>query len=120
MKRQILCLHLKQLPNLCVFNNYFRSGLLNWEANLDIQPNFNHCKVITYICACLSKTEDECSGVMYQAFQEAMPSNFTNYDKMKLISRANSMKRTCRVKRQCQNCCYEKHFKLWFLLMQNS
>ena len=85
--------HLKRLPNSCFINNYFRTGLLAWEANLDIQPVFNHCKAATYMCAYLSKTENEYSHAMNQAFNEAMTSKLANYDQMKSIAQAYSMKR---------------------------
>ena len=42
-------LHLKHPTNSCFIDNYFDIGLLAWEANLDIQPVFNHYKAITYI-----------------------------------------------------------------------
>ena len=41
--------HLKRLPNSCFANNYFRTGLLPWEANLDIQPVFKRCLIHVYI-----------------------------------------------------------------------
>ena len=59
-------LYLKRSPNAC-FVNYFSDGLLAWETNLDIQPVFNHYKTVAYMCAYLSKIEDECSQVMSQA-----------------------------------------------------
>ena len=39
-------------PNICFVINYFVKGLLAWKASIDIQPAFNHCKAITYICGC--------------------------------------------------------------------
>ena len=81
-------MHLKQLPNSCFVKNYFRTGLLAWEANLDKQPFFKHNKAVTYIWAYLSKTEDECSHAMNQTFNEAITSNLTNYDQVKSIARA--------------------------------
>ena len=79
-------MHLKRLPSSCFVNNYFRSGLLAWDANLDIQSVFKHYKTVTYMCAYLFKTEDECSHAMNQAFNEAMASKITNYDQMKSIA----------------------------------
>ena len=64
-------LHLKRPPNSCFINNYFKDGILAWEANMDIQPVFNHYKAITYMCAYLSETEDECFLAMNQAAKEA-------------------------------------------------
>ena len=75
--------HLKRLPNSCFVNYYFRTGLLAWEANLETHPVFKHYKAVTYMCAYLSKTEDECSHAMNQEFNEAMTSKLTNYDQMK-------------------------------------
>ena len=85
--------HLKRLPNSCLVNNYFRTRFLAWKENLDIQPVFNHYKAVTCMCAYLSKTEDECSHALNQAFNEAMALKLTNYDQMKSISRAYSTKR---------------------------
>ena len=42
-------LHLRRLTNSCFVNNYFDVGLLTWEANIDIQPVFNHYKTITIV-----------------------------------------------------------------------
>ena len=42
-------LHLKRLPDSCFINNYFIDGLSAWEANLDIQPVFNHYKAVSYM-----------------------------------------------------------------------
>ena len=40
-------IHYKRPPNSCFVNNYFSVGLMAWEANMDIQPVFNHYKVAT-------------------------------------------------------------------------
>ena len=64
-------LHLKRPTNSCFVNNYFDVGLLAWEANMDIQPVFNHYKAVTCMCSYLSKQEDECSQAMKQAVKEA-------------------------------------------------
>ena len=87
--------HLKQPPNSCFFNNYFRCGLLAWEANMDIQPVFNHYKAVSYMCAYLSKTEDECSQAMSEAVKESLEANFSNYEQMHSIAQAYSSKREC-------------------------
>ena len=35
--------HIRKRPlNSCFVNNYFCDGLMGWEANMDIQPVFNH------------------------------------------------------------------------------
>ena len=43
-------IHLRRLPSSCFVNNYFVHGLRAWEANLDIQPVFNHYKAVSYMC----------------------------------------------------------------------
>ena len=86
-------IHLKRNPNSCFVNNYFYEGLIAWEANLDIQPVFNYYKAVTYMCAYLSKSEDECSQAMNQAAKEAYENNLDAYEKMKAISKAYVTKR---------------------------
>ena len=51
-------IHYKRPPNSCFVNNYFCDGLMAWEANMDIQPVFNHYKAVAYMCAYLSKSEN--------------------------------------------------------------
>ena len=89
--------YLKQLLNSCFVKNYFRTGLIAWEANLDIQPVFNHYKAVTYMGAYLSTREDECSHAMNQTFNKTMASNLTSYDQRKSIARAYCVKRGCSV-----------------------
>ena len=86
-------IHLRRTPNSCFVNNYFCYGLLAWEANIDIQPVFNYYKAVTYMCAYLSKSEDECSQAMNQAAKEAYENNLDTYEKMKAISKAYVTKR---------------------------
>ena len=86
-------IHLKCPPDSCFVNDYFGGGLLPWEANLDIQPVFNYQKAITYMCAYLSKTEDECSNTMGQAVQEDLENNPDLYEKMRSIVNAYITKR---------------------------
>ena len=57
-------IHYKRPPNSCFVNNYFCYGLMVLEANMDIQPVFNHYEAVAYICAYLSKSENECSAAM--------------------------------------------------------
>ena len=64
-------IHLGRLPDSYFVNNYFADGLIVWEANLDIQPVFNHYKAVAYMCAYLSKSEDECPHEMKQAVEDA-------------------------------------------------
>ena len=63
-------IHYKRAPNSCFVNNYFCDGLMTGEANMDIQPVFNHYKAVAYMCAYLSKSESECSVAMKQAVQK--------------------------------------------------
>ena len=54
-------IHFKRSPQSCFVNNYFEAGLTAWEANLDIQPVLDYYKAVSYMCAYLSKSEDESS-----------------------------------------------------------
>ena len=58
-------------PNSCFINNNFPDGLRAWQANIDIQPVFNHYKAVSYMCAYFSKSEDEVSKGMQEAAKEA-------------------------------------------------
>ena len=80
-------IHLCRPPNSCIVNNYFKTGLLSWEANLDIQPVFNEYKAIAYMCSYLSKSEDACTQAMRQALD----------DQMRAIAHANATNRECSV-----------------------
>ena len=64
-------IHLKRPPDSCLIGNYFQDGLLSRGANLDIQPVLNQCKTVTYMLACISKTEDEYSQAMKQTVKDA-------------------------------------------------
>ena len=59
-------------------NNYFCGGLLAWEANMNIQPAFNHYKAVAYMCVYLSKSENECSVAMKQAVRDAFKKELNN------------------------------------------
>ena len=56
----------------CFVNNYFDVGPIAWEENIDIQPVFNYCKIITYMRGYLSKEENECSQAMKRTFKETL------------------------------------------------
>ena len=94
--------------------NYFRADLLAWEENLDIQPVFNHYKVVMYMCAYLAEIEDDCSHAMNQAFNETVALNLSNYDQIKSIDWAYSMKRECNVHEAVYHTmselCFQKSF----------
>ena len=95
-------LYLKRSPKACFVNNYFSDGLLAWEANLEIQPVFNHYNAVAYRCAYLSKCEDECSHTMNQAVNDAFEQNLYNYQQMKSVASACVNKRECSI----QECVY--------------
>ena len=57
--------HYKRAPSFV--SNCFCDGLMAWEANMDIQPVFNHYKAVAYMCAYLSKSENESSVAIKQA-----------------------------------------------------
>ena len=48
-----LQIHFKKEPYSCFANNYFSDEFLAWEVNMVIQPLFNQCKTVAYICAYL-------------------------------------------------------------------
>ena len=102
-------LYVKRPTNSCFVNNYFKDGLLAWEANLDIQPVFIHYKAITYMCAYLSKTEDECSHAMKQALHEAYENRKDMYNQMRAIANAYNKKREMFV----QEAVYQVMPELW-------
>ena len=96
-------LYLKRPPNSRFVSNYFTDGLLAWEANIDIQPVFNHYKAVAYMCAYLSKSEDECSQAMNQAVKEAFEDKLDNYQQMKSVAQTYINKRECSI----QECLYQ-------------
>lgn len=55
-------LHLKRPIDSCFINNYFVAGIKGFQANVDLQPVFNHYKCVTYVCSYFTKDETECSG----------------------------------------------------------
>ena len=83
--------HLNQLLNSCFVKNYFRTGLLAFEANLDIQPGFNYYKAVIHKSPYLSKTQYKCLYAENQGFNEAMTKNLTNCDEIRSTTPAYSM-----------------------------
>jgi len=81
-------INFKRTPKSCFTNNYFEEGLLAWEANIDIQPVLDYYKAVAYMCAYLSKSEDESTEAMKQAAKEAYENGKTIQERMKLISKA--------------------------------
>ena len=57
-----------------------------WEANMDIQPVFNQYKAVAYVCAYLSKSEDECSFAMTQAVWDEFEKELDNHAQMKSVA----------------------------------
>ena len=92
--------HYKRAPSFV--NNYFCDGLMAWEANMDIQPVFNHYKAVAYMSAYLSKSESECSVAMKQAVQDAFKREFDNYQQMKSVANAYINKRECSIQKCLQ------------------
>ena len=45
----------RQSPKSCFINNYFKTGLEAWNANMDIQPVLNEYMTKSYMCAYLRK-----------------------------------------------------------------
>ena len=88
-------LHLRRPIDSCFVNNYFDTGLFVWEANIDIQPVFDHHKAVTYMCNYLLKQEDECSEAMKQAFKESLEKGAGSYEQMKSVTHAYASKREC-------------------------
>ena len=83
---------------------------LSCEANMDIQPVFNHYKGVAYMWAYLSKSESECSVAMKQAVQNAFEKELGNYEQIKSVSNAYINKRECSM----QECVYNILPRKWF------
>ena len=66
-----------------------------WEANTVIQPVFNHYKAVAYMCAYLSKSEDECCLAMTQAIRDASERELDNHEQMRSVANAYLNKREC-------------------------
>ncbi|XP_066925556.1 uncharacterized protein [Clytia hemisphaerica] len=81
-------IHYKRSTAACFVNNYFEEGLRAWEANMDLQPVLDYHRCVSYMCAYISKSEDESTEAMKQAAKEALESNQSLKEKMKSISRA--------------------------------
>ena len=90
-------IHLKRQPNAFFINNFLEEGLQAWQANIDIQPVFNHCKAVPYMCADFSKAEDKRSEAMKQAVKDAINGKKSDFERMKAIARAYATKRECSV-----------------------
>ena len=60
-----------------------------------VQPVFNHYKAVAFMCAYLSRSENECSVAMKQAIRDAFEKEINNYEHMKSIANAYVNKREC-------------------------
>ena len=101
--------HLKRLPDSCFVNNYNETVLLAWQANIDIQPVFNHHKCVTYLCSYLSKGETHCSEAMRVAAKEAKKDNLDLKQSLRKIGAAFL---SCR-EVSMQECVYRCLPELW-------
>ena len=54
--------------------------MIVWEANMNIQP-VNQYKVVVYMFAYLSKSENECSLAMTHAVRDAFEKNWTTMNR---------------------------------------
>ena len=73
-------IHYKRPPNSRFVNDYFCVGLMTCEANIDIQPVFNHYNAVAHMCAYLPKSENDCSVAMKQAVRDGFEKDLNNYD----------------------------------------
>ena len=58
---------------------------------MDIQPVFNYYKAATYMCAYLSKTEDEISHAMTQAVKDSFENGGDKYMGLEGVTEFNRM-----------------------------
>ena len=73
-----------------------------WEPKMVIQPVLNHSKAVAYMCAYLSKSENECSVAMKQAVRDVFEKELNNYEQMKSFANADNNKSECSI----QECVY--------------
>ena len=102
-------LHLKRPPNSCFINNYSPSVLKAWQANMDLQPVFNHHKCVTYLCSYMSKGDTQCSEAIRTASLEAKISNLGLKNTLKKIGAAFLSTREV----SSQECVYQCLPELW-------
>ncbi|XP_066911415.1 uncharacterized protein [Clytia hemisphaerica] len=101
--------HLKRGTNSCFVNNYFDEGLLAWQANIDLQPVFNHYKAVQYMCAYFSKNETSSSNAMKEALAECKELDKDKFETMRKLAQAYSDNRECSV----QEAVYQLMPELW-------
>ena len=102
-------LHLKRPVDSCFINNYFIAGIKGFEANVDLQPVFDHYKCITYVCSYFTKFETECSQAIMNAAKEAKAANMNIRDGLRKIGAAFLSTREV----SSQECVYRCMPELW-------
>ena len=102
-------LQLKRPVDSCFINNYFMAGIKGFEANVDLQPVFDHYKCITYICSYFTKDETECSQAIINAAKEAKANNMDIRDSLRKIGAAFLSTREV----SSQECVYRCMPELW-------
>ena len=85
-------------------NNYFVAGMKRFEANVDLQPVFDHYNCITYICSYFTKDETECSQAIMNAAKEAKAGNMNIRDGLRKIGAAFLSTREVSSQDACLNC----------------
>jgi len=102
-------LHLKRPVDSCFINNYFIAGLKGFQANIDLQPVFNHYKCVTYVCSYFTKDETECSQAIVNAAKEAKELNLSTKDTLRKVGAAFLSTREV----SSQECAYRCMPELW-------
>ena len=102
-------IHLKHPPNSCFINNYNPVVLLAWQANMDIQPGFNHYRCVTYLCSYMSKGETQCSEAIRAAAKEARKENLNMKQSLRKIGAVFLSSREV----SSQECVYRCLPELW-------
>lgn len=102
-------MHLKRPIDSCFINNYFVAGIKGFQANVDLQPVFNHYKCVTYVCSYFTKDETECSQAIMNAAKEAKTANLNVKDGLRKIGAAFLSSREV----SSQECVYRCMPELW-------
>ena len=97
-------IHFRRSPKSCFINNYLKTGLEAWNANMDIQSALNERKAISYMCACLSKSEETCFQAMKHALRESIEKKQGNYEQMYTVAHAYASNRECSVQEAVCHC----------------
>ena len=84
------------------------------QVNMDIQPVFNECKAVAYVCSYFSKSEDKCSFVMRQAASEAFDSKLDQFNAMKNILKPYTSNRECSVQEAVYHILQKLHLRRVF------